>query len=90
MRPCSRSRARAAALVTAAVLGVATGRLDAQSPPDRAGITTPKAQFGFDIGDDYQLANYTQLADVLAEARRRVGSHDGWSTSARPRKAGRS
>jgi Zinc carboxypeptidase len=26
-------------------------------------ITTPKQQFGFDIGDDYQLANYTQFAD---------------------------
>ncbi|MDQ3650381.1 MAG: peptidase, partial [Acidobacteriota bacterium] len=24
--------------------------------------TSPKAQFGFQIGDDYQLANYTQLA----------------------------
>ena len=57
-----RSRARAAALVTAAVLGVATGRLDAQSPA-RAGVTTPKAQFGFDIGADYQLATYRQLAD---------------------------
>ncbi len=26
-------------------------------------ITTPKEQFGFDIGDDYQLANYTQLTE---------------------------
>ena len=26
-------------------------------------ITTPKQQFGFNIGDDYQLANYTQLVD---------------------------
>src|SRR5437899_1900588 len=24
-------------------------------------ITTPKEQFGFNIGDDYQLATYTQL-----------------------------
>ena len=59
-----RSRARAAALVTAAVLGVATGRLDAQSTARAGGgITTPKAQFGFDIGADYQLATYRQLAD---------------------------
>jgi hypothetical protein len=59
-----RSRARAAALVTAAALAVATGRLDAQ-PVARpgAGITTPKAQFGFDIGADYQLATYRQLSD---------------------------
>src|SRR4030095_7205540 len=28
----------------------------AQSP-----ITTPKAHFGFNIGDDYSLANYTQM-----------------------------
>jgi hypothetical protein len=26
-------------------------------------ITTPKEQFGFDIGDDYQLVNYTQLVE---------------------------
>src|SRR5690348_9563387 len=26
-------------------------------------ITTPKEQFGFNIGDDYQLTNYTQLAE---------------------------
>jgi hypothetical protein len=59
----SRSRARAAALVTAAVLGVATGRLDAQPTHPKGGVTTPKAQFGFDIGADYQLATYRQLAD---------------------------
>ncbi len=58
-----RSRARAAALVTVAVLGLSTGRLDAQSPARAAGITTPKAQFGFDIGDDYQLATYRQLVE---------------------------
>ena len=26
-------------------------------------ITTPKEQFGFNLGDDYQLTNYTQLTD---------------------------
>ncbi|HLF85440.1 MAG TPA: M14 family zinc carboxypeptidase, partial [Blastocatellia bacterium] len=26
-------------------------------------ITTPKEQLGFNFGDDYQLANYTQLGD---------------------------
>jgi hypothetical protein len=58
------SRARAAALVTAAVLGVATGQLDAQSTArPAAGVPTPKAQFGFDIGADYQLATYRQMAD---------------------------
>jgi hypothetical protein len=29
--------------------------------PDRPNITTPKAQLGFNIGDDYHLANYVQL-----------------------------
>ncbi len=28
-----------------------------------AHITTPKEQFGFNLGDDYQLTNYTQLSD---------------------------
>src|SRR5439155_7148149 len=28
-------------------------------------ITTPKEQFGFNIGDDYVLVNYTQYADYL-------------------------
>ena len=27
----------------------------------QGGITTPMAEFGFNLGDDYQLANYTQL-----------------------------
>jgi hypothetical protein len=31
----------------------------AQSPH----ITTPKEQFGFNLGDDYQLTNYTQLTE---------------------------
>ncbi len=26
-------------------------------------ITTPSGQLGFDIGDDYQLATYTQLTE---------------------------
>ncbi len=29
---------------------------------DVAKITTPKEQFGFNLGDDYQLINYTQLS----------------------------
>src|SRR5262245_66123458 len=27
--------------------------------------TSPKEQFGFDIGDDYRLVNYTQYVDYL-------------------------
>src|ERR1700761_7923537 len=40
------------------LLGVAALAF-AQSPH----ITTPKDQFGFNLGDDYQLTNYTQLTD---------------------------
>jgi hypothetical protein len=29
--------------------------------PAQAQLTTPKQQFGFNVGDDYQLINYTQL-----------------------------
>jgi hypothetical protein len=36
----------------------------AQNQP-AASITTPKAQFGFNIGDDYRLANYTQYVEYL-------------------------
>jgi hypothetical protein len=44
----------------AASLSCAT--LAAQSAyPNRPNITTPKAQLGFNIGDDYHLANYVQL-----------------------------
>ncbi|HYH68146.1 MAG TPA: M14 metallopeptidase family protein, partial [Urbifossiella sp.] len=39
------------------LLGLLAGAAPAQPRP----ITTPKAAFGFDIGDDYSLANYRQL-----------------------------
>ena len=31
----------------------------------QTGVTSPKEQFGFNIGDDYVLANYTQYVDYL-------------------------
>ena len=49
-------------------------------------ITSPKEEFGFNFGDDYQLATYQQLA-VLAETRSRIGSHGGagdWQDVGRP------
>src|SRR5438552_18746673 len=33
-------------------------------------ITTPKEQFGFNVGDDYVLANYTQYVDYLKKLTR--------------------
>ncbi len=50
-------RAPRAALVWVAALAIAPG-LAAQRP-----ITSPKEQFGWNIGDDYHLANYTQLTE---------------------------
>jgi hypothetical protein len=56
---------RASGVLAAAVLAVAllTGLAWAQGPPKGAApkITTPKEALGFNIGDDYQIANYTQL-----------------------------
>src|SRR5262249_22801110 len=33
-------------------------------------VTSPKEQFGFNIGDDYQLVNYTQYVDYLKKLSR--------------------
>src|SRR5581483_4895940 len=43
-----------------ALLG--TGRADVPAPK----VTTPKAFLGFNLGDDYCLANYKQYAGYLA------------------------
>jgi hypothetical protein len=51
-------RYRAIAVALTLVAAVAT-RPAAQAP----NVTSPKQFFGFNIGDDYQLATYTQLAD---------------------------
>ena len=40
-------------------------------------ITTPKEQFGHDIGDDYFLVNYTQYVEYLQKLDQRVRPHDG-------------
>ncbi len=52
------NRARSALLVS--VLALASWQASGQTQPS---ITTPKEQFGFNLGDDYQLTNYTQLSD---------------------------
>lgn len=43
-----------------AFVGAATGLLPLGAPAQQR-VTSPKAQFGFDIGADYHLVNYTQL-----------------------------
>ncbi len=47
-------------------------------------ITTPRQQFGFSVGDDYQLANYTQFAEYwqkLAQESPRLVLRDIGSTA---------
>jgi hypothetical protein len=52
----SRVRPLAGLLVT---IILTAGALQARTGP----VTTPKEQFGFELGDDYQLANYKQLTE---------------------------
>ena len=63
---------RTGAPLVVALLLVASPMLAA---PART-ITTPKQQFGHDIGDDYFLANYTQFTEYVEEARDRVRSDE--------------
>ncbi len=47
------------ALVVSVIAALAAAAAAAQT----SSITTPKEQFGFNLGDDYQLTNYTQLSE---------------------------
>ena len=47
-------------IVAAVLLGISISTPRAQQQP-RPHVTSPREAFGFDIGDDYQLANYTQI-----------------------------
>src|SRR5215831_5485132 len=58
VRPSARAFAVAVALLA---LTAAIPRAQSRAPS----LTTPKAQFGHDIGDDYFLVNYTQYVDYL-------------------------
>jgi hypothetical protein len=55
--------AAAATIVAGLVVGGAVQPL-AQGPP-AALVTSPRQQFGHDIGDDYRLVNYTQYVEYL-------------------------
>ena len=50
---------RRSAACVFALLVLCADATRSQSP--NAAVTSPKEQFGFDIGDDYVLANYTQI-----------------------------
>lgn len=62
-------RLHSGVLVTLIVLATAVGAaaLLAQggTAPTATAVTTPRQQFGHDIGDDYVLVNYTQYVDYL-------------------------
>src|SRR5262245_61035224 len=51
-------------------------------------LTTPREQFGFNIGDDYELVNYTQYVDYLkkldGESERLTVEEIGRSSEGRP------
>src|SRR3954463_4277846 len=55
---------RYAALVTFAV-SVAVAAPQAQKAAAAAKVTAPKDQFGFAVGDDYKLVNYTQYTEYV-------------------------
>ncbi|MEX2662940.1 MAG: M14 metallopeptidase family protein, partial [Vicinamibacterales bacterium] len=71
------------ACATVSLLVLVTLSLAAQTR-----VTTPRQQFGFDIGADYHLANYTQLADYWrkldAESDRMVVQEIGKTSEGRP------
>jgi hypothetical protein len=60
----------------------------AASPVAQTRVTTPKEEFGFNFGDDYQLATYSQLAAYWAkldrESDRIVVQEIGKTTEGRP------
>src|SRR3954468_5593895 len=49
----------------AVVVAVAAAAPRAQNKTGAPRLTTPREQFGHDIGDDYYLANYTQYVEYL-------------------------
>src|SRR5512147_2780835 len=75
---------RRAALLTAVLLAPALG---AQTPA-AAKITSPKEFFGFNIGDDWKLANYDQFQGywkkIDAESDRMVVEEIGKTAEGRP------
>ena len=76
-------RRNAALLVSAASLTVGSAPLGAQGH-----ITTPKEQFGANLGDDYFLANYQQIAaywrKLAGESNRMVLREIGKTAEGRP------
>ena len=53
------------AVLVALAVSVAVATPLAQKAPAASKVTAPKDQFGFAVGDDYRLVNYTQFTDYL-------------------------
>ena len=70
--------------IAATVAVALTLWLPVASAQPRAHITTPKEAFAFDIGDDYQLADYKQIEaywKTLAKESDRMVLHDMGKTA---------
>jgi hypothetical protein len=83
------SPARAASLIFLIAVGtLAAPRAQPAAPSVQASITPPKAHLGFSFGDDYQLANYTQIVEYWrrldAESDRMVLREIGRTAEGRP------
>ena len=63
MSPISRLRPASRVVLILAAIALAAGAL--RLPAAAARITSPKEEFGFAVGDDYQLFNYKQLVAYL-------------------------
>jgi hypothetical protein len=75
---------RIAAVTAIAALCVSVVAAQRPQPPAAGHITTPKEAFGFDIGDDYQLANYKQIEaywKTLGKESNRLVLHDMGKTA---------
>jgi hypothetical protein len=87
-------RAALLATLTVLTLGLRQAQTDPEqgrrvaAPSAQPRITTPKEQFGFALGDDYQLANYKQIADYWrkldAESDRMAVQEIGRTAEGRP------
>ena len=76
--------------VAVALLFLLTGAYAPTQSQSVSAITPPSAEFGANIGDDYFLANYTQLAAYWQKLDAGVRSASTSWRSARPPRAGRS
>ena len=72
----------------AALLPILIAGATLSAPTAQTAITTPKAHLGFNFGDDYQLANYRQIAEYWrkldAESDRMVLQEMGRTAEGRP------